>query len=726
MSSFAPVLLLSAVLVPACFPAGLAYSTYLKDGFTPTAMSSDAAGNLYIAGTAVTDPASGATSAVVARLDPLAGSFLYFAYLDSAASDTVQAIAVDSAGNAYVAGTTTNPNFPATGGRLGAASLGSSSTGPKDPRAFVTQLSPSGSIIFSVLVGGSASSLPRAIALTPQGQILISGVSSSTGFPVTAGAYSVPDSNLHPFLMELDATGSTMIFSATGIGGSSIALDASGNIFVSGSTPLLDYPTTPGAYQATFTSSYVCSGLCQTGVPGGQQYLSKIDPTGSHLIYSTGINGAMAFRGASTENAGLAVDAAGNAYVTGVLDGGVYPFTTAPPSNAPYEFGFLTKLDPAGANVLFSIPIGGGVQIDSSGALYAAGTVTASNPGLNPPHTAVGVPSQLAWVPPQCLPDNITATSEAYVMKLDPATGNVLDTQWIDGSALTASSLALGSGKVWVSGSTQLADVPITPRALSPAKLVPGVLPGAFLSAVDFSQAQSQGPQIACVVDGGNLMHAGPIAPNQLLTLFGVNLSAADGVSITFNGTPAQVLYASPSQVNLFTPASISQNAVTVMQVSVDGVAAAPRQLPVVGSNPNLLAEIAAAAIDCLGGQQGLIPIVTNADGSRNSCSNPAKLGSVVSFYVHGTGEPQPVTCCFDATLRNASAAVVNVTAANSMLTRVDVQLPSAPGVFSSFNPSAGSIESALRYDQLPVGPVKLPTHTVVTVGGALNVWATP
>jgi hypothetical protein len=91
-------------LAPDSWAASLAYSTYLKDGLTPNAMVSDAQGNLYLAGTAVTDPLSGATTAVVAKLDPHAAGFLYLAYLDGAASDEVRAIAVDSAGNAYVAG----------------------------------------------------------------------------------------------------------------------------------------------------------------------------------------------------------------------------------------------------------------------------------------------------------------------------------------------------------------------------------------------------------------------------------------------------------------------------------------------------------------------------------------------------------------------------------------------------------------------------------------------
>ena len=92
--------------------AGLSYSTYLRDGFTPTAMTSDAQGNLYHAGNAATDPLSDTSSALVVKIDAKGGSLIYLQYLDSASPGGVNAIAVDSAGNAYVTGVTTNPNFP--------------------------------------------------------------------------------------------------------------------------------------------------------------------------------------------------------------------------------------------------------------------------------------------------------------------------------------------------------------------------------------------------------------------------------------------------------------------------------------------------------------------------------------------------------------------------------------------------------------------------------------
>ena len=85
-------LLLAAATVRTGLPANLIISTYLKDGFTPSAIASDLQGNIYLAGSAVIDAASQATGAVVAKLDPKATQYLYLAYLDSAASDQVMTL----------------------------------------------------------------------------------------------------------------------------------------------------------------------------------------------------------------------------------------------------------------------------------------------------------------------------------------------------------------------------------------------------------------------------------------------------------------------------------------------------------------------------------------------------------------------------------------------------------------------------------------------------------
>ncbi len=718
-------LLLAAFLSTAAFPAKLTTSTYLRDGFTPAAITSDSQGNVFLAGSAVTDPASQMMGAVVAKVDPKAAEYLYFSYLDGAAADQVSAITIDSSGNAYVAGSTTNPNFPTVGG----AALGVAPANTTDTRSFVTKLSPQGQVIFSVLIGGAATSAAKGIALTPQGQILVSGNAFGKGFPSTPGAYAVADSTGQWFLLELDAAASKVIFSATGIGGSSIALDATGNIYVAGSSTAANYPTTPGAYQTTFPPAFYCFGFCQSGFNGNLQHVTKTDAAASKLIYSTGANG-----GGSTTNTGLAVDSAGNAYVTGTVFEGNYPYTVSAPTGAT---SYLTKLDPTGAKALFSIPAGGaGVALDASGAVFVGGAVTSINPyvlGLPGPAQPVVIPAIFSGLPPVCVPNFNTAVSEAYVLKVDPATGTVQDGQWIDGSAPGATGITLAGGKVWMTGPTPGPQVPTLPGTLTPQNLGAGFLEGVYLSAVDFSAATA-GPSIACVLDGGNLSHVGAVAGFQIISVFGANLGPATGapapngsapsiagVTVTFDGVPGQLLYVSASQINVAVPPAPVQNtegppkSSTVMQITYNG-GSVQRQFPFTASNLNLFADLSTNQNPCPNvptSDPGYQAVAANADGSSNSCTNPAKAGSTLSLFVHGVGgfvSPAPqlrnlvASVGFGCTALATSAELVT-----EFVYKVDITLPASFAQCNVFFSGAQGIPLSLSYNNAPVGPLVVP-----------------
>ena len=725
------------------WPASLVVSTYFKDGFSPSAIAADVQGNVFVAGSSVIDPKAQTTAAVVAKLDGKASKYLYLTYLDSGASDQISAIAVDSTGNAYIAGWTGNPNFPAIGG----GELGTAPQNSQDLRSFIVKLDPNGAVVFAVLIGGSVSSMARGIALTPQGQILVSGIATASGFPATQGAYSIADSTNHWFLIELDPRVSSIIFSATGIGGSSIVVDPDGNIYLAGSSTGTDYPTTAGAYQTTFVQGFTCSFLCMVGTPGGLQHITKVDSAASKLIYSTGLNDLTGAAG-STTNAGLAVDVAGNAYVTGTLVDASYPLTVAPPN---FYTGYLSKLDPAGANLLFSIPFGGaGVQLDSSGAIYVGGTASSATQTFTPiPNPPPGLPTVFSWLPQVCLPNNITATSGAYAIKVDPATGNVQDGQWIDGSAPSATASVLSGGKVWVTGSAVAPDIPFTPGVLtpfSPLSLGPGFLQGAWLAEADFSVGPNSGPAIACVLDSGNLTHVGAVTGFQLISIFGANLGPAigvaapdgvdpsiAGVSATFDDdNPAQLLYVSATQINLAVPlprpsiAVTSWPTATAMQLSVNGTTV-QRQFPYILNNLNLFANVPAGQISCPGvspSSQGYQPVAYNADATLNSCTNPAQAGTTVSFYMHGIGAHQlgfpPVQQIEDltATLGSCSALLTNAALIGDFVYKVDLTMPASPSACTA-PPGAGpkyQLQVTFNYEGTIVGPF------IVPAPGALNV----
>jgi uncharacterized protein (TIGR03437 family) len=664
-------------------------------------------------------------------LNPQGAPYLYETYINGSTGESVGGIAIDNAGNAYIAGTTMSTDFPLTPG----GALTSPSTGFNDPRPFLVRLDSNGLITLSTIFGGQGGA--SAVAIAADGSILISGVSYQKGFPSTPGAYSVPDSTDRPYLVKLDPATPKILFSATGIGGTSIALDTAGNIFVSGLTGFpTDYPTTPGAYQTQFQFNSVCELPCQLVFPGPNQYVTKIDPTGSKLIYSTGLNpphgdGLIYPNGdpnaIDITNADLVVDAFGNAYVTGVTVYPHYPFTTPPPPNL-VTVPFVSKLDPTGSKLLFSVPAGGSsLQLDGVGNLTAAGILY----GPVPPSSAatsvmVGLPANF---PSQCLPNNVTSLSEGYLQQLDPTTGTVRSAQFIDGSIVSSAVIALGSdGKVWMSGAVSRPDIPLTLNALIPPNFGPAPQPGAYLASIALSEPTTPtGPQLSCVLDSADMMYAGPIAPGQLLTLMGSNLGPEKGVSasaggstslagvtVEFDDIPAKLLYVSSSQINVAVPGAAQNSAFiepnTVMQIKVNGAVSALRLFPLTSSTPSLFADLfASPPASCT---QGYPPpaLARNADGSINSCLQPSKPGSIISLYVNGVGiGTGPYYGFFsifdwDVVINGASAEVMNVANENDWVTRVDVRLPasltSAPGI-QAFNVT-------MRESGLPVGPLSL------------------
>lgn len=709
-SAFAATVAATTPPVPS-YPE-LTYSTYLRDGFTPNAIATDPAGNIYLAGTAVVDSSTMQTTALIVKLNPQATQYLYVRYFGGSVADSASAIAVDSAGNAYVAGTTSSHDFPVTmGGNLGTAP-GSST----DQRSFVVKLDSDGNLVFSDLLGGSTVSQAQAVAVNTAGQVLVSGTSQSSGFPTTAGAYTISDSANHPYLLELDPTGTKLVFSDTGIGGSALALDAAGNIYVAGSTYLLDYPTTPGAYQTKFPTVFDCVAPCFMGGGQGQnQYVTKLDPTGSMLIFSTSVSGTY-----NTTNAGLAVDSAGDVYLTGFA-GETYPYTIPPPAVPPGipDLGpipalpFLTKLDPTGSSLLFSVPVGGaGVQIDSNGNVYVGGMI-GHLPGPTYGYGVFASLPALPTLPAQCQPNALIEKS-SYASQIDPNTGNVRGTQFIGGSTLTISGVALTGSTLWLAGPTNLPDFPFSPGALTLPYLQPGPLPGAYLGAVDFSQPQppAGAPRIACIVDAADLALAGPVAPYQLLTIFGTNLGPSKpvtatnyitgvlgGVNVSFGSTPSPLLYVSSTQINFAVP-SVPPAAAMDMKVTVNGVSSPSRALPLTFQNMSLFLATPPPASS----SNGFPPqaLVVNSDGSLNSSSNPAPYGSVVSVFLNGVATPPDISSTPLELSSNDGWTVTNIALANPFVTQVSLQVPSK--LVNNFSCTTTLSECDAEFELINVG----------------------
>ncbi len=354
-------------------PAGsLVYSTYLCGG-DPTGIAVDPSGEAYVTGQAGTSfsttagayqttygggnsYASQLNDAFVAKLNPAGSGLVYSTYLGGGGGASGSGIALDSSGNAYLTGYA-GASFPTTSGAYQTKFRGrGQNNAGLGSNAFVSKLNPSGSaLVYSTYLGGNGGSGDRGtgIALDSRGDAYLTGSTDSTNFPTTSGAYqtSPPGTGVlssTAFVAKLNPMGSALVYS-TYLGGrggasaSAIAFDPSGDVYVTG-TAGSPFPTTPGAYQPTFDTSSPGSG--PTSV-----FVAKLDPAGSSLLYSTYL-GEGAEPPYSTGSFGIAADAAGDAYVTGVA-GNSFPITTGASQITCGCSGFAAKLS-LGADVLWA------------------------------------------------------------------------------------------------------------------------------------------------------------------------------------------------------------------------------------------------------------------------------------------------------------------------------------------------------------------------------------
>ena len=319
----------------------LVYSTYLggSDNDRGYAIAVDAVGSAYIVGSTRSADFPTVNSlyplreveAFVAKLDPSGSQLVYSTYLGGSSEDIGFALAVDAAGNAYVTGYTRSMDFPAVSP---AQTYGG---GPAD--AFVAKLNVAGSaLLYSTFFGGDAYDEGRGIAVDAAGRAHLTGMTSSSNFPVvnpvqsTRGDSGTPASDA--FVARLNTAGTAAEFS-TYLGGSSgdrgngIGVDAAGNTYVAGYSQSANFPTV-NAWQSTLGGT-------------SDAFVAKFTADGRSLAYSTYLGG----RGGEEASA-IAVDAAGVAYITGGT--GSDDFPTARPLQPINGKATLYKTTDGGQN----------------------------------------------------------------------------------------------------------------------------------------------------------------------------------------------------------------------------------------------------------------------------------------------------------------------------------------------------------------------------------------
>ena len=374
-------------------------------------------------------------------IDPV---LFYSTYLGGSGSENgcegLTSIAVDSSGNAYVVGTTASLDFPTTSGAVQPALAGGSTD------AFVTKLNPTGSgFVYSTYLGGTSEENGCHIAVDDAGNAYVTGVTESPDFPTTTGALQTTygGGSDDAFVTKLAPTGSALVYS-TFLGGSAldqgfgIAVDSAGSAYIVGETQSCNFPTTLGAFQTSCSSFPL--------------FVTKLNPAGSGLVYST-------YFGSFIGAPGIAIDATGNAYVAGTVNAATLP-TTVGAFQTTYGGGpadaFVTKFNSTGTGLVYSTYLGGtgrdGGQFGSTIAVDAAGSayVTGGTDSTNFPTTLGAFQTALA------------GPTDAFVTKLNPlGTGLVYSTYLGGSGGDTGLGIAVDAGNnAYLTGATASNDFP--------------------------------------------------------------------------------------------------------------------------------------------------------------------------------------------------------------------------------------------------------------------------
>jgi len=405
-------------------------------------------------------------------IDPL---LTYVSYLGGTGGDEGVSIAVDqNDGSAWVTGTTTSTDFPVT-----ASAFQNSNFGNAD--IFMTKVSPDGSgLTYSTYAGGSLDDEASGITVDPAGNAYATGITQSSDFPVTGGAFqTVLMGTSDAFVLALDLNGG-LIYSTllgTDSAGTGIAVDSSGEAFVVGTTTSSNFPTTPGTFQSSYPGS-------NTGPLVG--YVTKFNSDGTRLVFST----FMGLSDGGWPNA-VALDSSNDVFLSGGTSTGLNYNTQ---SCAPDICGFVVELDNTGSTLDFSdnFPFSTlyAIATDTAGDAHIVGsrggpllinldsagnsTFVTLSLGGEPNRIAIGQSDNIFLsgvtnstslsVTPGAYQSTYGGGGDAFVSVLDPSGFFNLYTTYLGGSGLdTAQGVAVDPAEnAYVTGTTQSSDFPVT------------------------------------------------------------------------------------------------------------------------------------------------------------------------------------------------------------------------------------------------------------------------
>lgn len=593
---------------------GLVYSTYLGGASTDGghAIAVDAQGSAYVVGETLSDDfptasalqpryGGGTRDGFIAKFNPAGSALVYSTYLGGPDFDQANGVAVDSSGNAYVAGDTQYSSFPTTPGAFQTKNGGGIGEG------FVLKLNASGSaFLYSTRLGGNSNDVINAVAIDSSGNAYVTGYTGSTDFPLVRPVQRQYQEFLDAFVTKLNPDGTALVYS-TYLGGRcgngadvayAIAVDSFGAAYVTGKTSSSNFPVTPDALQPTFAAG---GGKCSDSIldfsdgPNPDAFVTKLSPTGSALAYSSFLGST----GSDQGNA-IAVDLLGNIYVAGATTSSAFPTRSA--------------LQPA---------YGGGAQ-----DLFVSKIDFFSSLGL----TVAPVRLEFLGIPGGSIPDQdlrVTAVAGQASWRIETATesgGN-----WIRATPTVGTS----SGVVHVSVTTG----GLTSGEYQGTVAVVNQTTQSRLELLVTLKLASSSPQFTAdgVVNAASFL-PGPLAPGSLFSIFGVNLAnstmsagplppSLDGVSMTIGGFTAPVQYISPGQINAQVPFEVAPGQ-QPLEYTKNGVKVTVT-VTIVPARPGIFLVNGRGAI-------------LNQDNSLNTSLNAALVGSAVQVFFTGQGLVTP------------------------------------------------------------------------------------
>lgn len=562
----------------------------------PCCMAGDAEGNVYIASsefTFLTPLGPSLEPIFITKLD--SSNNIVYRFALPGASGQPRAIAVNAAGEVFIAGSTSSATFPLVNSIIPPAAGVSS--------GFVSKVDATGSrLLFSMILPGPT--FVNAITLDPGGNAYVTGFTSNVNFPITSNAFqkSGPKNTAfatssYAFVTKISSNGNAIPYSTylggdaaacrggsaclPSIGhssGQAIAIAKDGSMVVAGSTSALDFPVTAGALQTD------CK--CQFNAPTG--FVTSIRSDGTVLNWSTFLGGTQ--RGApfaAGDSIGaVALEPDGSPIVAGITATPDFPGAGTNLSGPRF---FVSKLNPRGSALLFSSTLEsvsastfGDLRLDSRGNPWITGNeVLKGGQG--------GLP---------------------FLAQFAADTGRSLRTQTFPFGAAGLDLVLDGSDRPTVLGNSA--------------------------SLVRFGSPVPNTPSLFGVTNAAASFVSGNVAPGEILSLYGTGLgptagvgaqidrngrltTQSAGVQVTFDGVAAPLLYVSEGQINVVVPFGVTNT--TALQVLGPLAKSAPVQLSVVASSPAVFAAL------------------LNQDGTLNSQTNPALRGSVLTFWLNGAGQ---------------------------------------------------------------------------------------